>query len=354
MPTDTPIKILLDDTPLHNANAIRGVGTYTRFLLQFLSQNKKLELSLAKDRDLTFKPEIIHYPFFDLFFSTLPLIKKAKTVVTIHDVIPLLYPNYYPVGKKGTLALIRQKLALRNVEAVITDSNNSKTDIAKYLRYPLEKIQVVPLAANPALQPAAGAEITRVIRKYKLPKNYLLYVGDINYNKNIPQLIKTLKFLPKEIKLVCVGKNFYPHDIPEWQWIQAQIALSDVGKRVRFLTELSGDNTQELSAIYTGALAYVQPSLYEGFGLPVLEAMICQTPVICANNSSLSEVVLNKAILVEEAKAENFALAAEQILAWSKQTRYKFLQAASVHAQKFTWDKTARATAKIYQQILEK
>jgi glycosyltransferase involved in cell wall biosynthesis len=349
-----PIKVLLDDSPLANANSIRGVGTYTKFLAQFLTKNPGIELSFMKDKDLIFKAEITHYPFFDLFFPTLPLIKRNKTVVTVHDVIPLLYPKYYPVGKKGTLALVKQKLALHNVDAVITDSNNSKTDIAKYLKFPLEKIHVIYLAANPNLNKATDQTIIKVARKYQLPKKYLLYVGDINYNKNISQLIKTLKFLPKVIHLVCVGKNFYPHDIPEWQWIASQIALSDVTNRVKFLTDLDSQETDDLAAIYSGAIAYIQPSLYEGFGLPILEAMVCQTPVVCANNSSLPEVALNKALIVEEPKAENFAVSVETILDWTQNEREKFLKQAVAHAKKFTWQKTAEETANLYQEVLKK
>jgi glycosyltransferase involved in cell wall biosynthesis len=349
-----PIKVLLDDSPMRDGNAIRGVGAYTKFLAQFLGKDKNLDLALAREKRTDFKAEIIHYPFFDLFFSTLPVIKRSKTIVTIHDVIPLLFPKHYLVGKKGILALIRQKLALRNVDAVITDSENSKTDIAKYLRFPLEKIQVIYLAANPELKAASQQEIASVIRKYKLPKKYLLYVGDINYNKNIPQLIKTIKFLPKDIKLVCVGKNFRPQNIPEWQAIEAQLALSNVAERVKFLTEIGGEGSADLAAIYSGALAYIQPSLYEGFGLPILEAMTCQTPVICANNSSLPEVALNKAIVVEEAKAENFALAVEEILAWKKTERENFIKLAAAHAKKFTWLKTAKATAAVYKEVLKK
>jgi glycosyltransferase involved in cell wall biosynthesis len=204
-----PIKVLINDSPLKNANAIRGVGAYTRFLTQALAKNKSVELALTSEKNTDFKPEITHYPFFDLFFSTLPLINKGKTIVTIHDVIPLLYPKYYPIGKKGLLALIRQKVALKSVNAVITDSNNSKTDIAKYLRFPLDKIYVVPLASNPNLRLATAEEIKKISKKYKLAKKYLLYVGDINYNKNLPQLIKTLKFLPKEIHLLVWVKIFF-------------------------------------------------------------------------------------------------------------------------------------------------
>lgn len=349
-----PIKVLLNDSPLQNANAIRGVGAYTKFLAKYLAKNKSIELALTSHKNLDFKAEITHYPFFDLFFSTLPLINKGKTIVTIHDVIPLFYPKYYPVGKKGLLALLRQKVALKSVNAVITDSNNSKTDIAKYLKFPLDKIHVVPLAANPEIKVSNQDEILKARKKHKLPKKYLLYVGDINYNKNIPQLVKTLKFLPKDVKLVCLGKNFTPQDIPEWKAIEAQIALSDVSNRIKFITTLSSGETTELAAIYSGALAYIQPSLYEGFGLPVLEAMRCHVPVVCVNNSSLPEVALNKAVMVEEAKAENFALAIENILAWSKENREKFIKQAAVHASKFTWEKTAKATVAVYEEVLKK
>lgn len=349
-----PINVLLDDSPLHNSNSIRGVGTYTRFLVKQLSKNQRVNLSLSKEKEADFKPEITHYPFFDLFYSTLPLIKKTKTVVTIHDVIPLLFPQYYPVGKKGKLALVRQRIALHGVDAVVTDSNNSKTDIAKYLRFPLEKIHVIYLAADPELKVKESTEIVKISRKYKLPKKYLLYVGDINYNKNIPQLIKMLKFLPKELNLLCVGKNFYPHNIPEWQWIESQIALSNVENRVKFLTNLDSKNVDDLATIYSGAIAYIQPSIYEGFGLPILEAMSCHAPVICAKNSSLSEIVLNKAFSVEKADAENFALAVKEILAWNKDQRIKFIKQASLHARKFTWEKTAKAVVNLYQEILKK
>ncbi len=348
-----PIKVLLDSSPLHNANAIRGVGVYTRFLSQALAKKKtEVELMLAKKLDGSFKPDLIHYPFFDLFFPTLPLIKKGRTVVTIHDVIPLLYPQFYKVGKRGRLSLVKQKLALKNVDAVITDSESSKTDIAKHLGVKMEKIHVVPLAGNPEIKAPSDDTIKSTARKYKLPQKYLLYVGDINYNKNLPQLIKTLKFLPKDIKLVCLGKNFFPQDIPEWQWIEAQIALSDVAKRVKFITNLAGNDALALSAIYAGALAYIQPSIYEGFGLPILEAMSAGTPVICADNSSLTEVTSRSAIVVEEAKAENFAAGVEQVLVWKRTDRKKFIERASKHAAKFTWAKTAAATIAVYRKII--
>jgi glycosyltransferase involved in cell wall biosynthesis len=158
------MKVLLETSPLRNANAIRGVGVYTRYL------SKELE-KLQNDQDEYFTSEdigleqlnafmakkgidILHYPYFSLFQQTLPLPAisqfigrgSQKIVVTIHDVIPLLYPAQYPIGIAGNIGLFLQKQALKGVAAVITDSETSKRDIAKYLPVPLEKISSIPLA----------------------------------------------------------------------------------------------------------------------------------------------------------------------------------------------------------------
>jgi len=176
-------------------------------------------------------------------------------------------------------------------------------------------------------------------------------VGDINYNKNIPQLIKMLKFIANDIHLVCVGRNFKAQDIPEWRWIEAQIALSDVADRVHFVSELGVDSSSQLAAIYSAALSYVQPSLYEGFGLPVLEAMQAKCPVVCSNNSSLIEVASDKAILCD-ATAEGFASGVNEIIGWSKSHRQDILKAAYTWSQQFSWTKVAADTVDIYRRIL--
>jgi glycosyltransferase involved in cell wall biosynthesis len=176
-------------------------------------------------------------------------------------------------------------------------------------------------------------------------------VGEINYNKNIPQLIKAMKYLPREIKLVLVGRNFKPQDIQEWKWIETQLALSDVESRVSFIPDLGTDATQDLSAIYSGAIAYVQPSLAEGFGLPVLEAMQCRTPVVCANNSSLMEVGGQEVVFVEP-EGEAIAQGAEAILEWSKTKRLEKTRSAYKWSQTFSWEKTAQQTATIYKSLI--
>lgn len=346
------IKILIETSPLGNANAHRGIGTYTRLLTENLERIDKLEVKRSTlEVPADFKPDLVHYPYFDLFFSTLPINHPAKAVVTIHDVIPLKFPDFYDPGLKGSMRFIKQKFALSKVHAVITDSQASKEDIVEHLGLEEEKIHVVYLAGGEDLQAADETAVNRVKRNYKLPKNYLLYVGDINYNKNIPQLIKAMKFLPREIKLVLVGRNFKPQEIPEWQWIETQMALSDVEKRIKFISDLGSDATNDLAAIYSGAIAYIQPSLYEGFGLPVLEAMQCRTPVVCAHNSSLMEVGGQEVVFVKTG-GEDIARGIKEVLEWSKTKRLEKTRSAYKWSQTFSWEKTAKQTAKVYQSVI--
>lgn len=337
------MKVLLHTTPLGNANAIRGVGMYTKLL--------QAELEKLPDVELVSTPpaDIVHYPFFDLFWVTLPLKLPTPTIVTIHDVIPLLYPDQYPAGVKGKLKFLRQKAALKKVKAVITDSYASKWDIVEHLGVEPEKIEVVSLAANPDLIPPTRDKAARIRERLDLPEKYILYVGDVNYNKNLPQLIKAMKFLPEELKLVCVGKNFVPQEIPEWQAIERQMALSDVSSQIKFIPDIKGEAVEKLAAVYAGAVAYVQPSLAEGFGLPVLEAMQCGTPVVAANNSSLVEVG-GSSVIYTGTDAEAIAQAVQAVMGWSQRKRQEWIKAAKDWQQTFSWEKTAQQTKAVYEK----
>ncbi len=343
------LRVLFDASPMFNAHAIRGVGIYTRLLMEHLNQIKGLKVlksssSLAK----TFDPDVVHYPYFDFFSPSLPIHSVKKTVVTIYDVIPLIFPKYYPYGLRGSLSLRYQRFALHSVTAVVTVSQASKDDIVRHLGYPKEKIHVVQAAGNPAIKKTTKVETKRVRKKHGLPKNYVLYVGDINYNKNLPQLIKAVKFLPEQINLVLAGKNFRQQNIPEWQWISSQIELSDVKDRVFFANELTDE--KELSAVYSGALCYVQPSLYEGFGLPVLEAMQAHTPVVSSENSSLIEVGNGHVVFVNS-QAESLADGIMQVNAWPDSKRQKVINDAEAWAKSFSWKKTAQQMFEIYKKI---
>lgn len=351
------LSVAIDVSPLLNSNAIRGVGTYTRWLTKALEKTEGIEVKVIetntdKKQLRKLKPTIIHYPYFDFFKPTLPLVRSIPTVITIHDAIPLVFPEYYPKGIKGTLRWWRQQRAAKTVSHIITDSIASKKDIIKHFGVSASKISVVPLAANPEIKQASPEEIKTVKKQFGLPKNYVLYVGDINYNKNIPQLIKMMKYLPETVQLVCVGKNFFEQRIPEWQWIETQVAMSAVENRVHFLTDIPSDQPAVLSAIYSGALAYVQPSLYEGFGLPVLEAMNCRIPVVSSNTSSLPEVAGEYALYANP-KAEELAAQVDKILGWSDFQRNRWTKQALRWSSDFTWQKVADDTVQVYKEVLE-
>lgn len=322
--------------------AHRGVGRYTAWLQEYLAAFADLNLqATASDA------QIIHYSFFDLFTRSLrPFSRAQSVVITIHDLTPLLFPADFPVGHRGRLNLSWQKFFARRARLILTDSQASKTDIVKLFQIPAEKIKVVYLAANPDLAPATSEQIKNVRAQYHLPANYLLYVGDINFNKNLRQLIKALKFLPSKINLVCVGKNFVAKDIPEWHALEEQIHLSEVESRVIFLTQISSNS--ELSALYSGALAYIQPSYYEGFGLPILEAMRCKTPVVCQRNSSLPEVAGDFAVYSDSLQAHDFAEAVKVILAWPENKRQQWLRQAYNWQTQFTWERTATQVHDVY------
>lgn len=342
------LNVKLDTSPLKNGHGGRGIGMYTRMLAAALTKHG--EVTLLDDSDQTQKPDLIHYPFFDLFFSTLPIKKTSPTVVTIHDVIPLMFPEYYKPGFKGSARLLKQRLALRSAKAIITDSEFSRQQITRFLGLKPERITVIPLAADPTLTRPTAEIIHKHLETFQLPPTYILYVGDINYNKNVPQLIKLLKFLPDEVQLVCVGANFKPQAIPEWQWIETQMALSNVEERVTFVTNIPVGESEYLAAIYARATAYVQPSLAEGFGLPLLEAMQCETPVVATDTSSLGEVGGDHALYAAP-EAEALAEKVKVILGWSTDEREAWVKAAYMWSQKFSWSKVAAQTVAVYEQV---
>jgi glycosyltransferase involved in cell wall biosynthesis len=338
------IKISLDTSPLKSGHANRGIGTYTRELEKHLKKSSEVTLVSSAEA------EVIHHPYFDLFFTTLSFQQPKPTIVTIHDVIPLVFSDHYPPGFKGWFNLKRQQLSLSKVKAVITDSATSKKDIHNHLSVPVDKIYVVPLAANPDLIKPSPTQLKQTAAKYQLPEKYILYVGDINYNKNIPELIRSLKYLPDDLILVLVGKNFKVQPIPEWQAIRTALLEQNLAQRVKMLTNV--DSTADLAAIYSSAQAYVQPSLYEGFGLPVLEALSCQVPVVSTNNSSLTEVGGEVVNFSNSTIGIDLASAINEVLSFTPAQRKTVIKNGLKWSQSYSWDKTATITAEIYQRVV--
>ncbi|HSW90196.1 MAG TPA: glycosyltransferase family 1 protein [Patescibacteria group bacterium] len=344
------MKIVIDTTPLTNANAMRGVGRYTGELVEAL-QRVKGENDIFSSGQLAVgqKVDLVHYPFFDLFFPTLPLRRSARTVVTVHDVIPLLFPAHYPVGVRGRLAFWRQKLALSTVSKIITDSVVSRRDIHTHLGVPLEKIVAVPLAASPDFFKPAREFCIDVKRKYELPKIFILYVGDINYNKNLPFLLRVTAKIPK-LHLVMVGKQMKNTSIPEGRTIQNAIATLAISDRVKLLTDVENG---DLPAIYALSTATIIPSLYEGFGLPALEAMQCKTVVISSCGGSLPEVVGDGGLMFNPHDDDECEQKIREVLKFSPEMRNALIRKGTAQAAKFSWEATAKQTLVVYQSCLQ-
>jgi len=352
------MKVAINTSPLKNENRYRGIGIYTEQLVKSLGLLSASDFfcRLVEDKTIIEDDDLIHYPFFDPFFLTLPLKKAKPTVVTIHDVIPLIFPEYYPPGIKGSLKLQIQKFSLKSVKAVITDSENSKRDIVKYLNYPQEKIYVVPLAPSQVFKPITNQRtLDNLKKKYQLPENFILYVGDVNYNKNIPGLIKAFAKFDKvnkadknnkeKISLVLVGKAFVDEKLAENKEIKKLINSLKLDKKVIRLGWLPD---KDLVALYNLASVYCQPSFYEGFGLPVLEAMACGCPVVAANVSSLPEICGQAAIMVEANDIDDMIKGLAEALRRKEELREKGFQ----QVKKFNWQKTAQKTYEVYQKVV--
>lgn len=350
------LKVAINIMPLQTDHKNRGIGYYTNNLLDYLKKNDAISVQPFTNISEVKDVDIVHYPWFDFFFHTLPIVKKAPTVVTIHDVIPLIFKEHYKVGFKGWINLFLQKLALRNCVAFITDSKISKIDISKYLKLDEEKINVIPLGTDNSFKPLSSDKKLFIKRKYSLSDRFVLYTGDANWVKNTPLLIEGFKLLKEDpdfydVKLVLVGGVFLKKidniDHPELNSLKRMNKLISEFGLEKDVIRLGQIDTKSLAGIYNLATVYVQPSLYEGFGLPVLEAISCGTPVICSNGGSLPEVGGNAVIYFNPKKVNQLVALLKEILE-DKSLQIKLAKLGLKQAEKYSWEKTASEAIKVY------
>lgn len=338
----------MDTSPLQTGHQVRGIGSYTKKLLEELKKEKwGIELATFNSPAAPPPADITHYPYFDLFFHTLPIKKAQKRVVTIHDVIPLVFPKHFPVGIRGTFNLLLQKQALKKTDFIICDSKTSKDDVAEKLSYPKEKIKVIYLAPSEIFKEEKNKEkLNRVAAKYSLPKEFVLYVGDVNWNKNLKSLLEAVKI--SKVDLVLVGKSLKDLNIPQSKAIEEIITGCDLTKTVH---RLGFVEEEDLAAIYNLASLTVLPSHYEGFGLPVLESMACGTPVVCSNVASLSEISGDAAIFCDPNNPEDVSKQISYILKMSPKEQQNLSQKSIKHASAFSWHKVAKETIEVYKSL---
>lgn len=352
------MKVAINVVPLYSAHKMRGIGYYTRNLIENLKKHEDLEIFEFQDISQIKQVDLIHYPWFDLYFHTLPVKKPFPTIVTIHDVIPLIYKNHYPVGLRGKFNFLLQKIALKNCKSYITDSESSKKDIVKYLKINPEKIFAIPLAAEENFKMLSDTKLLRIKRKYILPERFLLYVGDANWVKNLPFLIKAFDKLLKtagDLKLVLIGGVFLKKvdniNHPELESLKMMNKLISELNLEKSIIRMGNIEKDELAAIYNLATVYVQPSFYEGFGLPVLEAFACGVPVVCSNGGSLQEVGGSAALYFDPENEEQFIRIIVEVLQ-SKSVREKLIKSGLEHARLFSWQKCAEETIKVYKRMI--
>jgi len=343
--------IVIDGSSLQTEYKSRGIGRYTRNLVAAL---KKLgtdhKIILTSRVEAVKEADLVHYPYFDLFHRHLPLLAPVKReVVTIHDLIPLRFPQSYRLGIRSGFNLWLQKRLIKRVRAVIADSAWSARDIGQLLPGVGSKVSVVPLGVETQFRVLPKEKVDKIRSKYGLPEKYILYVGDVTVNKNLPVLIEAASGI-KGFSLVMVTRGMSGKDIPEVKAVVSAVDKFGVGNRVYYLDSVRFDPGDDLVGIYNGASVYVQPSLYEGFGLPVLEAMACGTPVIAANVTSLPETAGGAAVLADPT-VESLRSAMKRALADDK-LRRELISKGKARAAAATWEKTARETLKVYESLI--
>lgn len=290
----------------------------------------------------------------DLFHNTvngigLPVDLKCRHVITLHDVIPYVMPE--TVDRHHLDYTFRHTPDIvQNATHIITVSDYSKSDIQRYFGVSDDKITVTHLAADDIYQPMDREAARRVIfNKYGVDRHYILYLGGFSPRKNIARLIQSFQKVRDEfagpIDLIILGEHQRSYSFL-WN-LTEKLQLTDNVKFLNFVP------TDDLPFFYNGADVFVYPSLYEGFGLPPLEAMQCGTPVVTSRVSSIPEIVGDAALLANPLDTVDIA---EQILKllsdpelWQE---YSILGRAK--ANEYSWEKTAQKTLEVYQKCMEK
>jgi len=349
------MKIAIDVSPLETGHKIRGVGFYLQNLKDALIKyHPEEQYFFFKDRsEIPKDTDIVHFPYFDPFFITLPFFKKHKTVVTVHDLTPIVFPEHFPAGIKGNFSWRIQKLNLSKTNAIITDSNSSNKDVGKYTGIPSEKIHTVYLAAGDEFKQLENkTSKLEVIKKYNLPEKFVLYVGDVTWNKNLPRLVRTIK--KTNIPLVMVGKSLVQANFDKTNiWNKDLIEIQKLTENDNQFFKLGFVSGEDLVSLYNLATALILPSVYEGFGLPVLEAMQSGCPVVTTKGGSISEVAGEAAYFVDGYNDESIIEGIKKVFADEKLQK-ELSRKGLVQAKKFSWEKTANKTIEIYNKVLSR
>jgi glycosyltransferase involved in cell wall biosynthesis len=294
-----------------------------------------------------FAADVFHIPL-----NAVPLWMPKPYLVTIHDMSTLLFSNQK--GYRSNLRLYYLRRGLARADRVLAVSSATRRDVEAVLQIPASRIQVVHNAPDPTFSQysaRSAAEIQRVLDRYRIHYPFLLYVGRTNPQKNIPRLVEAFAVLRgelreetryRDLRLIIIGDEIARHPALRHAVIQSRVEDS-----VRFLGFVP---IETLRAFYQAASAFVFPSLYEGFGLPPLEAMACGTPVVCSHVSSLPEVVGDAALIVNPENVFDIARGMQEVLL-NNELRSGLIERGLEQARKFSWERTAAQVLETYEEI---
>lgn len=284
--------------------------------------------------------DILHSPDF-----IPPFRAKCRTVITIHDLVFVMYPHFLTKESARYYGQIDQ--AVRRADAIIAVSHATKQDVIRLLGVPERKLAVIYEAASPVFRPIESQGLKeRVQKRFDIPTDFFLFVSTIEPRKNVPNLLRGFRqFLDDyraDVKLVLAGEKGWLFD----EVFQLVTEL-DLAEDVIFLGRVS---TEELLWLYNAAQAVIAPSFYEGFGLPPLEAMACGTPVVVSNVSAMPEIIADAGLTVGPEDVNALAVAMWRLLDDSD-LRASLIEKGLKRAAWFSWDKAARETLALYHSL---
>ena len=289
-------------------------------------------------------PQLFHTPHY-----VLPVLTPCRSIVTIHDCIHLVFPQYLRSRLARTAARTAFWTATHRASRILTVSEASKKDILRFFQVPEERVTVIYNAiAEHFYEEPPEEDVARVQERYQLHDRFVMYAGNVKPHKNLERLIDAFALLRQDgayddLKLLISGS-----EISKYTTLRRAVHRYNLHKHVRFL---GFQSEQTLKALYRLADVFVFPSLYEGFGLPPLEAMASRTPVVVSNVSSLPEVVGDAGLLVNPYDAASIADGIRQVFENST-LRDELIARGVARARSFSWRESVARVRAIYQEVI--